>query len=364
MRPKRRKTNILNLILTILLCVCVLLLGAELGMFAYNRFMRNDEAETGAKEENEPKKQDESKVDDGTQNAAVLKKTADAGREYTEETLFLGDSNTVRFMMFNDTDGLPFTDESNTIAVVGMGAEGITTVPCEQFDFGTVSMDLAVSYLQPRRIILTFGTNNLDVYNVTAKDFIENYEAQIHALENSYPYADLIINSIPPVGKISSYPKITIGQVKEFNQAILKMCEKNEWKYLNSFEALYDTKTGYAKAEYIEYDGIHYNEKGLAALFRYIRTHAWIKEDERPKPLNEIPYLIGPVTEIFTVDPITEQPFDENIFNPQPEITDEPEIPYSEPAEEPVIEETPVPDTEIPAEEPVIEEPDPEQDAG
>ena len=32
MRPKRRKTNILNLILTILLCVCVLLLGAELGM--------------------------------------------------------------------------------------------------------------------------------------------------------------------------------------------------------------------------------------------------------------------------------------------------------------------------------------------
>ena len=46
-------------------------------------------------------------------------------------------------------------------------------------------------------------------------------------------------------------------------------------EFLNSFEALADEKTGYAKDEYIEYDDIHYNADGLAAMFRYIRTHAY-----------------------------------------------------------------------------------------
>ena len=57
----------------------------------------------------------------------------DAGRSYVEETLFIGDSNTARYMMYADETGEAFTSLSNNIGVVSMGVGAITTLKCEQF---------------------------------------------------------------------------------------------------------------------------------------------------------------------------------------------------------------------------------------
>ena len=292
-----------------LLALCALVFLSLSGWYGCRVFSRRN-TPSAVKEESRSRARGFSKIlSNSVSGDAVLRQTQDAGREYTDETLFLGDSNTVRFMTFLDSDGMTFTNDQNTIAVVGMGAEGITSVACEQFSIGTFTMRDAVSIIQPRRIIMTFGTNNLDSELMTAELFIENYELQVQAVEEAYPYADIIINSIPPLGQYSHYPKLNMEQVREFNSAILKMCEKNGWKYLNSSEALTDSTTGFAKAEYIEADGVHYNVFGIEAMFRYIRTHALISEDRRPMPLEEVPYIIGPVTEIYTVDPLSNQEF-------------------------------------------------------
>ena len=49
-------------------------------------------------------------VADGT----VLPATEDAGRSYVEETLFIGDSNTARYMMYADETGTAFTSLKNS----------------------------------------------------------------------------------------------------------------------------------------------------------------------------------------------------------------------------------------------------------
>ena len=346
-KRRRKLTPAAKIMITILSVIALACLGLS-GYYAYTVFSRDDAA-AAYKRSKDRKIKEEAKIQESSaKDCVILGKTADAGREYIDETLFLGDSNTVRFMTFLNTDGTTFTSDQNTIAVVGMGAEGITSVPCEQTSYGTLTMAEAVSYLQPRRIIMTFGTNNLDIYNMDAKLFIENYEPQAEAVERAYPYADLIINSIPPCRKLTHYPIISNEQIKEYNAEILKMCERHEWKYLNSFEALSDPVSGFAKDSYFEDDGIHLNDEGLVALFRYIRTHAWIKDDERPMPLDPLPYIYGPVTEIYTVDPLSNQPFEESVLHPETEYTETPEtyIPEETPQSEPEPEEPPVTEEE------------------
>ena len=287
--------------------------------------------------------------DSSLNSEVVLKPTKDAGKDYINETLFLGDSNTVRFMQFLDSEGNTFTTDQNTIAVVGMAADGISNVPCEQLETGTYTMLQSVEILQPRRIILTFGTNNLSYEEDACDNFITSYEAQIRAIEEVYPAADLIINSIIPIAEANGYFNLDNELVIQFNEALLDMCVRNEWKYLNSYEALIDS-SGYGRPSYMEYDGIHLNADGIAALFRYIRTHAWITEDKRGE-LADIPLIYGPITEIYTVDPLSHQEFSDDVLYPQTEQ----ETPQSQPYEEPVQQE-PVND-EPAGEEPVIEEP-------
>ena len=177
---RRKRPYRADRILIILLSVFVFVCLALCGYYGYLILHKDQDAAEYRNEERETTPTEDPKMDDSSPvSEAILEKTDDAGREYIDETLFLGDSNTVRFMNYLDDDGYTFTSAANTIAVVGIGAEGITSVACEQLSWGTYTMADAVSLLQPRRIIMTFGTNNLDSFNMTADLFIESYESQI-----------------------------------------------------------------------------------------------------------------------------------------------------------------------------------------
>ena len=135
---------------------------------------------------------------DGT----VLEDTKDAGESYIESTLFLGDSNTARFLaVINSETKKTFTSKSNTIGVVGMGIDAIASFPCMDFSTGRYSMPQSVAILQPERVIITMGTNNLYGSSTETKSFIERYQKGIQAVEKAYPSVDIIVNASPPVSK-------------------------------------------------------------------------------------------------------------------------------------------------------------------
>lgn len=245
---------------------------------------------------------------DGT----VLAETEDAGSDYIKSTLFLGDSNTARFYKVADTDGKTFSDTDNTIGVVGMGIDAISSLKCMQFSTGTFTMPESVKILQPERVIITFGTNNLSGTSTDASNFIERYTAQIKNIVAAYPSVDIIVNAIPPIGQKNSYPNLSMVQINAYNKAIAQMCKDNDWKYLNSSETLIDTSTGYAKSGYTVDDGLHLSVKGLEALFTYFRTHSYITDDDRPKPLNTIPTVIGTVENLIQTNPLNDEEFTED----------------------------------------------------
>ena len=236
------------------------------------------------------------------QEETVLKETEDAGREYLDSMLFFGDSNTVRYLSFTDEAGLHYTSKKNTAAVVGMGVQAIDSLKCMVFKDGRRTMVETAAELKPRRILIMMGTNNLHGTSTDASQFISVYESKLKKICAASPDSGLIVNAIPLRGAKSKYTTVHIEQIRAYNEAILQMCERNGWKYLNSTEALIDEKTGYAKKEYIEADGIHLNRNGVSAMFRYIRTHAWAEEDGFIG--FDSSEVVGPITSMYSDDPL------------------------------------------------------------
>ena len=230
--------------------------------------------------------------------STILARTEDAGQEYIDSTLFIGDSNTVRSMAYGHTTW------DNVVAAVSMGVQHITSLEMTYFEgyANPVTVPEAVKIIQPQRIIITYGTNNTVGYSVD--NFISMYKEGLDAIHEAYPYADIIINAIPPIDKERENLTVTMQTIDKFNKALSEMAQEEGYKFLNSSEALKDEDTGFAKKDYTIGDGIHLSKLGMDALFEYIRTHAYITEDTRPKPLKEVPVRKETPTGIITEDPL------------------------------------------------------------
>lgn len=236
----------------------------------------------------------------------VLPQTEDAGRSYVDETLFIGDSNTARYLMYADETGQAFTTLNNNIGVVSMGAGAITTLKCEKFKGSstTYTVPEAVAMLKPKRIIICYGTNNLSGSSTDATNFISTYLKGLQALQKAWPYCDIIVSAIPPLDKQRENTNLTMTQVDAYNAALVSMCEENGFKFLNSAEVLRDSNTGWAKTDYTLSDGVHLSKIAVTAYFNYVRTHAYVTEDRRPQPLGTIPTPDGVPANLISEDPI------------------------------------------------------------
>lgn len=212
-------------------------------------------------------------------SAALLPETADAGESYQKETLFLGDSNTVRLY----ANGLISLQQFCAKEGIGTHAalnEGIVTF---KKDSSTYTIAQAVAKMKPRRVVIMLGTNDT---GMSVDEFIKNYTALVQAIQESYPYTDIIVNTVPPVpANHANYPHMDKTKIDDFNMALLSMCEQMGLKFLNSAEALKDAN-GYGREDYYQTGDIHLKPVGLKAMLSYLRTHAYQTDDRRPDTAN------------------------------------------------------------------------------
>ena len=212
-------------------------------------------------------------------SAALLPETVDAGESYQKETLFLGDSNTVRLY----ANGLISLQQFCAKEGIGTHAalnEGIVTF---KKDSSTYTIAQAVAKMKPRRVVIMLGTNDT---GMSVDEFIKNYTALVQAIQESYPYTDIIVNTVPPVpANHANYPHMDQTKIDDFNMALLSMCEQMGLKFLNSAEALKDAN-GYGREDYYQTGDIHLKPVGLKAMLSYLRTHAYQTDDRRPDTAN------------------------------------------------------------------------------
>ncbi len=236
-------------------------------------------------------------------SSALLTETADAGTEYLDNTLFLGDSNTVR--LYNN--GLISLQQF--CAKEGIGThvalnEGIVTFKNDTTHY-TIAQ--AVAKMKPRRVVMTFGTNDT---GMEVADFISNYTALVQAIQEAYPYTDIIVNTVPPIPENhSNYPHMDQAKIDDFNMALLNMCEQLGVKFLNTAEVL-KGENGYGQPDYYTDGDIHLKSAGLKAALSYLRTHAYQTEDRRPDtnniPTRTLEYVSNPSSAVQA--PSSEEP--------------------------------------------------------
>ena len=236
-------------------------------------------------------------------SSALLTETADAGTEYLDNTLFLGDSNTVR--LYNN--GLISLQQF--CAKEGIGThvalnEGIVTFKNDTTHY-TIAQ--AVAKMKPRRVVMTFGTNDT---GMEVADFISNYTALVQAIQEAYPYTDIIVNTVPPIPENhSNYPHMDQAKIDDFNMALLNMCEQLGVKFLNTAEIL-KGENGYGQPDYYTDGDIHLKSAGLKAALNYLRTHAYQTEDRRPDtnniPTRTLEYVSNPSSAVQA--PSSEEP--------------------------------------------------------
>ena len=328
-------TSSANLCLLIRICFCYIDLGGAVAHSVSTVDSASMVVESGYNKE-------ENTIDTQAYTSTILEQSADAGDSYVDETLFLGDSNTARMYRMFD-----YCSYDNAIGSVGMTAKSLVTFACVQVSTssGYITMPQAVAKLQPRRVILTFGTNDLNP-GYKAADFVKNYRTGIEAIVTAYPSVDIIVNAIPPIGQQHSNQSLTQTQVDEYNKALVEMCQEKGWKFLNSAEVLKDSVTGYAKSGYVETsDGIHLTRTAMDALFTYIRTHSYITEDDRPA-LTTIPKHTGDKDAVvYTVPVVSSSSTATATATPEP--TEEPAD--SESTSDSYVETTPTPTPEVTA---------------
>ena len=153
------------------LCAAAILLTTVVTLAAVNRARQNATGSTASSAGSqtagsqmstpsggeEDERYESSDLDTEAYSGTILPLTEDAGEEYIKDTLFIGDSNTVRYMSYG------FAELEHAIGVIGMGASDARTLKSVKFKSYAemVTIPKAITIMQPQRIIIGFGTNNL-----------------------------------------------------------------------------------------------------------------------------------------------------------------------------------------------------------
>ena len=205
-----------------------------------------------------------------------LAETPDAGRDYLDKFVFLGDSTTYGigvYYGFGYTELCPpsqvWTPSSGTLT---LSYYNIATVVYPETGEEIPIAD-AVSRGKPEIMLLTLGVNGISFMD--EEWFIRDYTALVEMIQEASPDTKIILNSIYPVAASYKYQKdINNEKIRAANGWIEQIAAATGTRFLNSYEALVGSD-GNLPEESQNGDGLHLTGEAFTTVMQYIRTHAY-----------------------------------------------------------------------------------------
>lgn len=209
-----------------------------------------------------------------TQSVAYLRESEDAGQEYIDKIIFLGDSTTYGLKHYGMLSGgedthQVWTPASGTLALFN---QSIATIVYPE-DESEITIKDAAERAKPEMMVITLGVNG--VSSMDEDDFKREYADLVQTIQSVSPDTKIILQSIFPVTEDYEYVN-SINNVKilDANRWILAVAEETGVKYLNTISVLLGDD-GWLPSEYNNGDGIHLSPEGFGQVLNYIRTHAY-----------------------------------------------------------------------------------------
>ena len=205
-----------------------------------------------------------------------LGETPDAGQEYIDKIVFLGDSS-IYWLAGHGI--LPFT-QVWTDSIGTMSLFNVPVDPIAYYDPAnpTVAESLLIpecaARRQPEILIITLGLNGIAILD--EDQFRSYYTDMLAQIQQASPNTKIILQSILPVMDSRVPSGISNAKINTANQWIYSIAEEMGVRYLNSHDVLMD-ENGQLRTDYNDdlAMGIHMNPTGFEALLMNIRTHAW-----------------------------------------------------------------------------------------
>lgn len=205
-----------------------------------------------------------------------LMETPDAGRDYLNRLVFLGDSTTYGigvYYGYGYTDLCPpsqvWTPSSGTLT---LSYYNIATVVYPETGEELTIVD-AVSRAKPDIMVITLGVNGISFMD--EEWFIRDYTSLVENIQDASPDTKIILNSIYPVASSYKYQKdINNEKIRAANSWIEQIAEKTGTRFLNSFESLVGSD-GFLPESMQNGDGLHLTGEAFGIVMNYLRTHAY-----------------------------------------------------------------------------------------
>lgn len=132
--------------------------------------------------------------------------------------------------------GSVIVGDSITESIVEYGFLDTDVVVCKRglrIDEATPQLETSIK-LHPQTLFLSFGANDLELYEGDSSRFIDAYRVQVQKLKDSLPDVPIYINSILPVLPETIEQIPALGYYPEFNQALADFCAEMGCTYIDN----------------------------------------------------------------------------------------------------------------------------------
>ena len=141
-------------------------------------------------------------------------------------------------------------------------------------------LDACVFELEPSKLFINIGTNDLSDPDITIEEVMERYDQIITMIEEKLPDVVIYMMAYYPINYEAATEEMkpcllirTNEKINEANKHVAKIAAKHGQKYINVNAPLTDEQ-GRLKAEYT-IEGMHINQEGYRAIFedvlKYVR---------------------------------------------------------------------------------------------
>ena len=209
-------------------------------------------------------------------SAVRLGETPDAGREYLDKFVFLGDSTTYGIGYYYDhgyaelcPPSQVWTPSSGTLTLAYYSVATVVYPPTGE----EIPIADAAARAKPEIMMITLGVNGIAFMD--EEWFIRDYTALVQSIREASPDTKIILNSIYPVAaSYANLDQINNEKIDAANGWIEQIAENTGCRFLNSHEALVGPD-GWLPETSQNGDGLHLTGEAFTAVMQYIRTHAY-----------------------------------------------------------------------------------------
>ena len=205
---------------------------------------------------------------------ARLAETEDAGREYLDKIVFLGECTTYGigyYYRHGYSELCPpaqvWTPKEGYMYLAKHATTKIYYPPTGE----QLLITECAKRARPEILIITLGLNGFGAFTETSyKDHLRTLTLNIR---EASPNTEVILNTIYPVADSYAYQSLINNEkICVFNGWIESLAEELGCPFLNGFEAL--AVDGKLPENLQNGDGLHLDGKAYALVMQYIRTHA------------------------------------------------------------------------------------------